>query len=191
MFQYTGTISAFGVPRTTGFTVIDTGATTVLRADAYYDNLQVKGSILTNGFRIFVANVLDLRGVITASCPNAIGASGTRGYTIGTCGLPGIGGFGNTAVGGNGGASGFYANVGAGGKAGSGTPNAGGAAGALTSIPAAQGGVHVVTGSVLNSLCTTAGQLNFVTGGSGGGGGGGDGVNRGGGGGGGGGGGSW
>ena len=174
--------------------------TTVLTRDMYYNNLTMSGTgkINTNGYKIFVANTLDL----TAATAGAIfvsggagstgggggsagpvngGAGGTRAYTtagtVGTATGTGTGGQGNLGAGGTG--SGANANGlsnggngGTGGNGGAGSVGAGGSGNGINSLSP----VLILTPST--NLIAGVSLINGGVDASGGGGGGGDNVSQ-------------
>ncbi|MCA6318322.1 hypothetical protein [Phenylobacterium sp.] len=183
-----------------GDVTVTTASSLTLERDMYYRNLSFSGSsaqINTNGFRIFVSQVLDLSGATNpagaivrlggagASSVGAFGGVqgfGLQGNAIGGSGSGTNGGTGATGAGGNstaandsglrlGGVGASGANGGAGGT------GAGGTGGTVTAV------VPTIIRRVSIELLRGGALLIGGTGGTGGAGGGGDGTNAGGGGG--------
>jgi hypothetical protein len=165
-----------------GTLTISSGTTTITR-DMHYNNLTINGtgSLATNGFRVYVNNVLD----ISAAPANAIVATPLASTTIPGTSPVAAGGTPTTTTGGAGGngSSTWFALAGSGAT--------GGVGGAGTSAAGAAGGVTVAGQYVkwpglatppLQLTGNTNGllQVNINTGSSGGGAGGGDGTNQGG-----------
>ena len=159
---------------------VTVSGTTTLTGDAYYNNLEVTGTLNTANFRVFVAGTLSGNGTIACNGPSVANASAgasavaSQVYLNGGNGANGATGAGGTAtavaqkLGGNGGAGGA-GSTGAAGGAQTGTANVAAAGG--TNLY--QDVVSFMRGQPVGSSTTR------LSGGAGGGGGGGDGTNAG------------
>lgn len=154
--------------------------------NVFYRNLTIEagGSLATNGWAVFVSNLLTLAGDITfdgadgqaGADGGAAGAAVARGYLGGS----GAGGAGS-ANNGSAGAAVTNTVCGVGGQGGNGDPGTGASAGANSVFPDANGGARVMHQLVPAMTGESQGQL--IETGTGGGGGGGDATKKGGGGG--------
>lgn len=96
-----------------GSTTIAANTTTTLTSDMYYSNLTVNGTLITGGYRIFVAGTLSGTGKVMAPVPNS-GGNAIGNTTVGAAATSSIngyfknlsGGVGGTGAAGNGGSGG-------------------------------------------------------------------------------------
>lgn len=161
-------------------------ATTTLTRDMYYNNLTVNNTLITDGYKIFVAGTISGTSTITWGVANAgsnggSGGAGAGGIASGSGKLKNLGGGAGNYVGG-GAANGFAATTStngigvSGGLGGSTGSSAGGTGGTVTaSAPFGQFSFLTIFGVDFSSSNTL---LSYVS--SGGGGGGGGGTNSGG-----------
>lgn len=171
-------------------TISSNSITVVLNRDMYYSNLTLTGTagLDTNGYKIFVSQILDLSNAPVNSIRNYGGAGatatsatgGAAANTIGTANTIGAGGLGSagangtTTVGGNSAsvATQTYSNGGSAGEGGSGGLGTSGAGGspALGGLATNANPIRIFNTNMLFG----ANQISGGAGGSGGGGGGGD-----------------
>lgn len=159
-------------------------STVTLASDVFYDNLTVNGTLVTNGFRVFVANTLSGSGAIrndgVAAGNSATGGAG------GAAGVFAAGGGGGNSSATTGTQAGQVTNRvgGEGGAGGGGSPHSGGGGQSGTVPVATSGGSTVAYDHVaVRSGRLVGSSTSRIAGGVGGSGGGGDGTNSGGGGG--------
>jgi hypothetical protein len=159
---------------------ICTGVTVTLTQDMYYANLTIAagGTLVTNGFRVFVKGTATIDGQLSANGNDGVGqTAGTATNTSGSLGLGAAGGVGGASGGGAGSASSVGTQTmmggrgGAGGKGSNNTTSAG--AGGNSSVPKASNGGVQIWNDVYNAIRGQNIGGTKLNGGCGGGGGGG------------------